>query len=349
MEYIIIAFLVILVGFAFFIYKKLDQSKESDEFSSKYAVLAEKLDSLANKTESFRENLNKSQIDLSDKLTQKQNTSEKEIKSDLGKLNASLAVIVTAQKELNELKTSVIDFKNLFNNQTTRGRLGNDSLKAIVSDVLNRRYYKMEHTLTNGKRVDCFLFLGEPHECVPIDSKFAWENYTKFVNEKDEQLKKTHSKNFADDINKHIKDISEKYIIDKETAPFALMYVASEGVYQAIMNSDKEFTKLAREKNVVIVSPNTIFGFLKTYRLFIDNKEMSEKADIIQKEFAKIYEEITVFAERFSAIDKRNNQLSEDFRKLQISIDKISRRSERVKDLEFENSLGEEKKIGNIK
>ena len=111
------------------------------------------------------------------------------------------------------------------------------------------------------------------------------------------------------------------------------MYVASEGVYQAIMNSDKEFTNLL-EKNVVIVSPNTIFGFLKTYRLFIDNKEMSEKADIIQ-EFAKIYEEITVFAERFSAIDKRNNQLSEDFRKLQISIDKISRRSERVKDLEL--------------
>ena len=43
----------------------------------------------------------------------------------------------------------------------------------------------MEHTLTNGKRVDCFLFLGEPHECVPIDSKFAWENYTKFVNADD--------------------------------------------------------------------------------------------------------------------------------------------------------------------
>ena len=144
-----------------------------------------------------------------------------------------------------------------------------------------------------------------------------------------------------------IQDISEKYIIDKETAPFALMYVASEGVYQAIMNSEKEFTKLAREKNVVIVSPNTIFGFLKTYRLFIDNKEMSEKADIIQKEFAKIYEEITVFAERFTAIDKRNNQLSEDFRKLQISIDKISRRSERVKDLEFDNSSGQDKKIGN--
>ena len=68
MEYIIIAFLVILIGFAFFIYKKLDQTKGSDDFSSKYAVLAEKLDALTNKTDSFRENLNKSQIDLSEKL-----------------------------------------------------------------------------------------------------------------------------------------------------------------------------------------------------------------------------------------------------------------------------------------
>ncbi len=343
MENIIIVFFIILVVLLFFIYRKLDKKNNTDDLSAKYAVLSSKLDTLVNKTESFRENLNKSQIDLSDKLTNKQNTSEKEIKSDLSKLNESLAVIVTAQKELNELKTSVIDFKNLFNNQTTRGRLGNDSLKAIVSDVLNKRYYKMEHTLSNGKRVDCFLFLGEPHECVPIDSKFAWENYTKLVNEKDEQLKKIHSKNFIDDINKHIKDISDKYIIEKETAPFALMYVASEGVYQAIMNSDKEFTKLAREKNVVIVSPNTIFGFLKTYRLFIDNKEMSEKADVIQKEFGKIYEEIIRFAERFAAIDKRNTQLTEDFRKLQISVDQITRRSERVKNLEFEKKLGIDK------
>ena len=173
MEYTILGFLIVLAGLLFFIYKKLDGNKNSDEITSKYAVLAEKLDNLAAKTETFRENLNKSQTDLSEKLTQKQTSSEKEIKSDLGKINESIAVIVTAQKELNELKTSVIDFKNLFNNQTTRGRLGNDSLKAIVSDVLNRRYYKMEHTLSNGKRVDCFLFLGEPHECVAIDSKFC--------------------------------------------------------------------------------------------------------------------------------------------------------------------------------
>jgi len=190
MEYIIIAFLVILVGFLFFIYKKLDQANGSDDFSSKYAVLAEKLDALTNKTESFRENLNKSQIDLSEKLTQKQNTSEKEIKSDLGKLNESLAVIVTAQKELNELKTSVIDFKNLFNNKSERGRLGEEYLEDLISDTMSKKHYKFQHTFKNGSRVDCLLTFGSSDLSIPIDSKFSWENYKKMCESNDETQKK---------------------------------------------------------------------------------------------------------------------------------------------------------------
>ena len=35
-------------------------------------------------------------------------------------------------------------------------------------------------------------------------------------------------------------------------------------------------------------------------------------------------------------IDKRNTQLTEDFRKLQISVDAITNRAKRVKDLEFD-------------
>ena len=45
---------------------------------------------------------------------------------------------------------------------------------------------------------------------------------------------------------------------------------------------------------------------------------------------------ISRFSERFTTIDKRNNQLSEDFRKLQISVDAITNRANRIKDLEFD-------------
>ena len=331
-EYIIILIGLVLAILLVIVYKKVDQKNNNNQ-EIKNEVLSEKLNE---KIDKLIEKNAENQVNLSEKLTSKQTESEKEIKSVVSNLNERLARIDKAQEEINEIKTSVIDFKNLFNNQGTRGRLGNDSLKAIVSDVLSKKYFKMEHTLTNGRRADCFLFLGDPHECVAIDSKFAWENYTKLINEKDEQSKKLHAKLFAEDIKKHIKDISERYIIENETAPFAIMYVASEGVYNAIMESKTNFSEEARSKNVIIVSPNSIFGFLKTYRLFIDNKEMSEKADFIQKEFGKIFEDISRFSERFTTIDKRNNQLSEDFRKLQISVDAITNRANRIKDLEFD-------------
>ena len=82
MEYTILGFLIVLAGLLFFIYKKIDGNKNSDEITSKYAVLAEKIDNLATITDTFRDNLNKIQTELSDKLTQKQTSSEKSLTED---------------------------------------------------------------------------------------------------------------------------------------------------------------------------------------------------------------------------------------------------------------------------
>ena len=155
LEYIIIIVSVVLIFFMWLIYKKVDQKKDN-QLEIKNEVLSEKL---GEKIDKLIEKSTENQSNLSDKITLKQSESEKEIKSVVSNLNERLARIDRAQEEINEIKTSVIDFKNLFNNQTSRGKLGNDSLKAIVSDVLSKKYFKMEHTLRNGKRVDCFLFL----------------------------------------------------------------------------------------------------------------------------------------------------------------------------------------------
>jgi len=152
--------------------------------------------------------------------------------------------------------------------------------------------------------------------------------------------KKLHAKNFAEDINKQINDISEKYILDGETAPMALMFVASEGVFRVIESSPTNFVAKARSKNVVIVSPNTLWSFLKTYRLLIQNKEMYEQSTLIQKEIGLIYDDVTRFVDRVLSIDTRHSQISEDFKKLRISMEKIQNRTQRVKDLDLEKKIG---------
>jgi DNA recombination protein RmuC len=314
MEYAILVLLLVLAGFLALIYKKLDTRRNEQEVKKDLGVEREVKSSI--------ENLNS------------------KISSDLGKLNERLGVIDAAQRELTDLKTNVIDFKNLFNNKTERGQLGEEFLEKIVEDALQKKYYKFQHTLSNSKRVDCFLTLGSPHESISIDSKFSWENYTKMLEAKGNDEKKIHAKNFAEDINKQINDISEKYILDGETAPMALMFVASEGVFRVIESSPTNFVAKARSKNIVIVSPNTLWSFLKTYRLLIQNKEMYEQSTLIQKEIGLIYDDVTRFVDRVLSIDTRHSQISEDFKKLRTSMEKIQNRTQRVKDLDLEKKIG---------
>ena len=71
---------------------------------------------------------------------------------------------------------------------------------------------------------------------------------------------------------------------------------------------------------------------------FFLKKEMSEKADIIQGEFAKIFDDISRFADRYNEIEKKLNSQSENFRELRISVEKIKNRADRVKKMEFSKS-----------
>ena len=238
--------------------------------------------------------------------------------------------------KMESMQEDVVDFKNLFTNKTERGKLGEDWLEDIIKDVISQRHYKRQHTFSNGKRVDFLLDFGSPEERISIDSKFTWENYKKTIEEKDVSLKKQYGKNFTEDINKHINDVSE-YIISGETAPIALMFVASEGVFRAIEESSQNFVKKARAKNIIIVSPNTIFACLKTYKLLIQNKEMYEMSNMLQKEVGILGEDVTRLIDRFSTLGDRQEKVSEDYKKLKTSMDKIANRSEKIKNLDLED------------
>ena len=316
MEYITLVLLGLVGILMVLIYLKISKTNENTKLAEEIGIERQVKDGFSQIEKGFVQ-LNTKQGDV------------------LKELSVRLEKIDAAQKDLNNLKTEIIDFKNLFNNQTSRGRIGNESLQKLVSDVLNKKHYKFEYQLSNGKRADCFLLIGAKSENIAIDAKFSWENYTKQANEKDENKKKIFAKEFSNDIKRHIADISDKYIIPNETAKFAVMYVPSEGVFHAIATPASNFAEKAKEKNVIIVSPNSLFGVLQTYNILFQKKEMSEKADIIQGEFAKIYEDISRFAERYYDIEKKFSQQGENFRELNISVEKIKNRADRVKKLEF--------------
>ena len=254
----------------------------------------------------------------------------------LTNIDTKLQTIVEAKKTMENLQGDMVDFKNLFNNRSDRGKFGEEYLEDLVRDALNKKHYKFQHTLSNGKRPDCFLTFGSPEESVCIDSKFSWENYKKMHEEKNPEMKKTHAKAFREDIMQHIKEVADKYIILGETAPLSLMFVAAEEVFRDISKHPYNFIKKAREKNVVIVSRDTIFGFLRTYRLLIQNREMYILSGIIQKEVSALDEDIGRLAKRITDADTKHSQISELFRQSRTSVEKIQKHSSKILNLDLD-------------
>ena len=262
----------------------------------------------------------------------------------LSDIKERLGIIENAQKSIETLNEKIIDFENIFNNKTKRGKLGEEYLEDIVKDTLIEKHYKFQHTLTNNKRVDCLLKFGSTNENICIDSKFVWDSYEKYFQENDEDKRKQFLKKFEKDLNNHIEAISEKYIVTGETAPLAIMFIASEGVFRAIEDISEDFIKIARKKNVIITSPSTLWSFLRTYKLLIQNREMYEQTHVIQKEVSELSIIIQAFEEGFKDLEKRHNKNSETIEDIKTSVSKITKTSEKIQNLDLDDKqIGEQK------
>ena len=276
------------------------------------------------------------------KIGSKNNENSEEI--NLSDIKERLGNIENAQRAIEKLNEKIIDFENIFNNKTKRGKFGEEYLEVIVKDTLIPKHYSFQYTLSNNKRVDCLLTFGSTNENICIDSKFVWNNYEKYFKETDENKKHQYLKEFQKDLNNHIKAISEKYIVTGETAQLAIMFIGSEGVFRAIEDISEDFIKEARKKNVIITSPNTLWAFLRTYKLLIQNREMYEQTHIIQKEVSDLSKVIDAFEKGFKDLESRHNKNSETIQDLKTSVSKITNTSQKIQNLDLENKkTGEQK------
>ena len=115
------------------------------------------------------------------------------------------------------------------------------------------------------------------------------------------------------------------------------MFVASEGVFRVIEEISEDIVKMARQKNVIITSPSTLWGFLRTYKLLIQNREMYEQTHVIQKEVSALAQLINTFTAKFKDLDARHSRNSDLIEELKSSVSKISKTSNKIQNLDLED------------
>ena len=256
--------------------------------------------------------------------------------SSLGELQQRLTAIDKAQENITKLSGDVLSLQDILSNKQTRGAFGEIQLNDIVSKALPSDSYTLQATLSNGRRADCLIHLPNPPGPIVIDSKFPLEPYEALRNANTDWELNEATRQLRTAVKKHIKDISEKYIIEGETADGALMFLPSEAVYAELHANFSELVREGFSARVWIVSPTTCMATLNTMRAILKDARMREQAGAIRRELGLLYQDVDRLGTRVENLDRHFTQAAKDITEIKISADKAGKRARRLDNFDFE-------------
>ena len=254
----------------------------------------------------------------------------------LGELQQRLQTIDKAQENITKLSGDVLSLQDILSNKQTRGAFGEIQLNDIVSKALPSDSYALQATLSNGKRADCLIHLPNPPGPIVIDSKFPLEAYEALRNATNDWEFNEAAKLMRSSVKNHIKAISEKYILEGETADGALMFLPSEAVYAELHANFPELIRDGFAARVWIVSPTTCMATLNTMRAILKDARMREQAGAIRKELSLLYGDVDRLGTRVENLDRHFSQAAKDITEIKISAEKAGKRALRLDNFDFE-------------
>jgi len=254
----------------------------------------------------------------------------------LGELQQRLETIDKAQANIEKLSGNVLSLQDILSNKQTRGAFGEIQLHDIVQKALPKDAYTMQATLTNGKRADCLIHLPNPPGPIVIDAKFPLEAYEALRRADSPRLQQEASQLMRAAVRAHIRAISEKYILEGETADGALMFLPSEAVYAELHANFPDLVREGFAAKVWIVSPTTCMATLNTMRAVLKDARMREQAGAIRKELSLLYSDVERLGARVENLDRHFGQAAKDIEEIKISSDKATKRARRLDNFDFE-------------
>ncbi|MBR6598330.1 MAG: DNA recombination protein RmuC [Alphaproteobacteria bacterium] len=249
------------------------------------------------------------------------------------RLAERLGVLAQNANELKNISGDIANFKNiLMGNKQARGTFGERQLEDLVMDIMPPETYAFQSVLETGVRPDCIIRLPYPPGDMVIDSKFPLESYNRMLDAPNDAMLK---KQFELDVRKHIDAIAEKYIIAGRTAESAMMFIASESIFEALHRQFPNTIEYAARKKVFIVSPSTLWATLNTIRAVLSDIKIKRVAAKIRKELDMLLTDLGRLNDRATNVARHFAQTTTDLEQLQTSVAKITPRAEKLRDMDF--------------
>jgi DNA recombination protein RmuC len=273
---------------------------------------------------------------VQEQMTLNLTTNAKTTANSLGELQQRLVTIDKAQDNIQKLSGDVLSLQDILANKQTRGAFGEIQLQEIVSKALPSDAFAWQATLSNGKRADCLIHLPNPPGPIVIDSKFPLEAYEALRNATTELDTRDAIKFMRTSVKAHIKAISEKYILEGETADGAIMFLPSEAVYAELHSNFPELIREGFDARVWIVSPTTCMATLNTMRAILKDARMREQAGAIRTALRQLHRDVELVVDRVDKLNSHFNQARKDIEGISTAAERAGKRAHKLDNFDFE-------------
>ena len=258
-------------------------------------------DTVAIRLESVSKALQEGARDSSTITSQAQTAMATELKNtreQIGQMQKQLSEVTTAGQQMQQATQTI---ESILGGTKSRGSFGEVTLERLLEDGLPQSQYEMQHRFRSGEAVDAVIHLRDKKK-MAIDSKFPLDAYRRLTTDGEEARK-----SFVSAVKGHADSIAKKYIVpDEGTLDVALMFVPSEAVYyEMLMSQDAKGMAIdayCREKNIVAVSPNTLYAHLCVISMGLRGMQIEENAKRLSGNLSGMRKQLDVFGEYFEKI-----------------------------------------------
>ncbi|ASY61526.1 DNA recombination protein RmuC [Sinorhizobium sojae CCBAU 05684] len=255
---------------------------------------------------------------------------------NLRRLQERLAVIDSAQNNIQALAKDMAGLQSILSNKQTRGAFGQSRMEAIVADGLPIGAYTFQATLSNGGRPDCVIRMPNDQPPLVIDAKFPLEAWNAMRDAASAERRQQAAQAFRRDMEVHIRDIAGKYLLSGETQETAFLFVPSESIFAEIHEHFEAIVQKAHRQRVVIVSPSLLLLAIQVIQAILKDARMREQAHLIQGEVVRLMEDLSRLDERVRKLQGHFAMAQKDIDDILVSSDKLTRRGAKIETLELE-------------
>ncbi len=270
--------------------KKLEQMRESVvQGAEKQSEVLSK--SISGMQESNEKKLEQMRLTVDEKLT---DTLNKRINASFEQVSTQLENVHKSLGEMKELSAGVTDnvkgLNRVLTNVKSRGTWAEVQLGNILDQTIPGMYDINVKTNPkyNGQVEFAVKIPNADSEAVtwlPVDSKFPMEDYARLADASDRgdlEALEAAKKALETRIKGEAKSI-KNYISVPETTPFAIMYLATEGLYAEVMSNRNGLSEWLQAEGIMVAGPSTITALLNSLAMGFRSIAINEKAAEVEK------------------------------------------------------------------